>query len=857
MFAKRFSPAGALCVLILLATACSDDASPCPAGSTLCGDLCVNTRTDQQNCGACGTACDPGFVCDGAGTCALSCQAGLTACDGTCVDTQSDRASCGACGTACEDGDVCNGSGVCELSCQAGLVECDGKCIDPDTDGAFCGAAGDCEGDNTGETCGAGAVCNGAGVCEVSCLPGFVECGGGCVDPDTSRAFCGASSDCQGENAGTSCGDGFICSNGTCELSCQEGLVECGGKCIDPDTDRTFCGASGDCQDENAGMACEAGEVCNGSGQCELSCQAGLVECNGKCIDPKTDEAYCGAGADCSVDPGEACQAGQICDGTGQCAVTCELGFVECNGSCINPETDRTYCGAMADCEDANAGTTCQDGEICDGTGQCALSCQDGLVDCGGTCINPETDRLFCGAGPDCSADPGLVCGSGEICNAGACELSCQAGLVKCNGTCTDPMTDRTFCGAGPDCEIDPGETCADGFICDGAGVCALSCQAGLTECNGTCTDTRFDPNNCGGCGVACGDTQACAESSCQDLDFTSVVYVHNDVSPGSVSAFAVAPDGSLSSISGSPFATGGDSGFSHHPDGVVVCGTFLYAVNTQSSTIAGFEILPDGDLSSLAGSPFPSLGTTVSLACNESATFLYQSNFSDQVRRFSIDAAGALAVLGDTTVATSSLGMTYDFNFDRLFLANWASNLSSFNVDTSTGDLTPATGTPYAFGTRNHSAVVSPDGRFLAAEGTQQVHVLAVAADGSLSPVPGSPFADPANCETVGLAWSPSGNLLVAGHRNGCTPAGRISVYVVDTSTGVLTPAAESPVDTSGGQAVAVGFSPGGKYLYVGHRTGDVIDAFEVSADGGLTPVPGSPFANDVAGAQSWLTVR
>jgi hypothetical protein len=36
--------------------------------------------------------------------------------------------------------------------------------------------------------------------------------------------------------------------------------------------------------------------------------------------------------------------------------------------------------------------------------------------------------------------------------------------------------------------------------VCNGAGVCELSCQDELTECNGECVDTDHDPNNCGGC---------------------------------------------------------------------------------------------------------------------------------------------------------------------------------------------------------------------------------------------------------------------------------------------------------------------------------------------------------------------
>ena len=150
--------------------------------------------------------------------------------------------------------------------------------------------------------CSAGEVCDGSGVCALACQPGMIACNGKCIDPDTDRGYCGATADCEAANAGTACTDGYVCNGaGTCELSCQAGLLACGGTCIDPHTDRAYCGAAGDCQGANAGTACDDGFVCNGAGTCELSCQAGLLACGGTCIDSRIRiRAYCGASDDCS-----------------------------------------------------------------------------------------------------------------------------------------------------------------------------------------------------------------------------------------------------------------------------------------------------------------------------------------------------------------------------------------------------------------------------------------------------------------------------------------------------------------------------------------------------------------------------
>jgi hypothetical protein len=165
-------------------------------------------------------------------------------------------------------------------------------------------------------------------------------------------------------------------------------------------------------------------------------------------------------------------------------AAACPSGFTECGSDCVNTDVDRNHCGT---CDNP-----CDPGEICDGAGNCALSCQAGFVVCDSICIDPLTDRQHCGAGADCATEPGEACDPGEICDgAGNCAGSCQAGLVECGGTCIDPLTNRQYCGAGADCTADPGEACDPGEICDGAGNCALSCQAGLVDCGGTCLRRR------------------------------------------------------------------------------------------------------------------------------------------------------------------------------------------------------------------------------------------------------------------------------------------------------------------------------------------------------------------------------
>ena len=371
-------------------------------------------------------------------------------------------------------------------NCPTGMKWC-GACVDPDVDLANCG---DC-----GKKCAPGEVCDGTGKCAVTCQVGMIPCTGKCVDPKKDSQYCGAGPDCA-TNPGATCPAGSICDgSGKCAISCQADLVNCEGKCTNPKTDQAHCGAGADCT-AVPGQACAAGEVCNGAGVCELSCQVGLTNCGGKCIDPNTDFAHCGAGADCTAVPGQACAAGEVCNGAGVCELSCQVGLINCGGKCIDPNTDLAHCGAGADCT-AVPGQTCNPGEVCH-TGVCELSCQVGLTNCGGKCIDPNTDLAHCGAGADCAATAGEACDPGEICSLGVCVLACQAGLVDCGGKCVDPKTDLAHCGAGTDCIATPGVVCNPGEICDGSGVCTLSCQAGLVNCFGKCVDPKTDLAHCG-----------------------------------------------------------------------------------------------------------------------------------------------------------------------------------------------------------------------------------------------------------------------------------------------------------------------------------------------------------------------
>lgn len=384
--------------------------SACAPGQEECAGECVTLGNNPDHCGSCGNACDADQVCSG-GKCRLDCVGGTTACDRSCVDTDLDPENCGACGEVCDAGLACS-RGSCEASCAAGLTWCDG-----------------------GE-----------------------DAPARCVDTRRDRENCG--------ECGNSCDAGYVCNAGTCSLSCPDGLVKCGDTCVDPTTSREYCGATAGCGEDgqgSAGESCDPGEVCS-AGTCALSCQAGLVECSGTCIDPERNREHCGATEGCGQDGGTAgvaCNPGEICI-AGECVVSCPGSLIVCDDTCVNPNTDRNYCGATEGCGDGagDAGEVCADGEICVG-GTCVLSCPSSLVACGGTCVDPESNPDYCGASGNCQGpNAGAACAADQACVAGVCR-----DLVTVYGYC------RKYAGAiwcGYD-DLEAGRSCTE--ICEHAGL--------------------------------------------------------------------------------------------------------------------------------------------------------------------------------------------------------------------------------------------------------------------------------------------------------------------------------------------------------------------------------------------------
>ncbi len=219
---------------------------------------------------------------------------------------------------------------------------------------------------------------------------------------------------------------------------------------------------------------------------------------------------------------------------------SCTEGLALCSGSCVDLKTDMDNCGACG--FSVPYGMICRDGQFTDPSATATTPptltlppspsltasitptptkgpCEEGQNLCSGKCKNLLADNDNCGK---CGWD----CPKGQICQSGQClppdltpvvtgtvrvnvtqVLSCSGGEIACGGTCANVFTDEKNCGV---C----GRACGDQEACVDA-RCGPACTTkGTILCGETCVNLDTDTENCGACGKACPSGLANAKGS-------------------------------------------------------------------------------------------------------------------------------------------------------------------------------------------------------------------------------------------------------------------------------------------------------------------------------------------------------
>jgi hypothetical protein len=164
-------------------------------------------------------------------------------------------------------------------------------------------------------------------------------------------------------------------------------------------------------------------------------------------------------------------------------------------------------------------------------------SCAEGLTQCGSHCVSLENDDHNCGA---C----GVVCTLGP-CVEGQCRGALGDGAADdgnpvdgpADGTNPDgPVADGSTDGAVGDGASGDGtlpdgaapDAATDGAAGDGSDGAQITCDGGLTPCDGVCVDLTSDPNNCGVCHRVCA-SQICTASNCVGTTPGDLLFIGHD----------------------------------------------------------------------------------------------------------------------------------------------------------------------------------------------------------------------------------------------------------------------------------------------------------------------------------------
>lgn len=470
----------------------SEKVKSCDDCDTVCGGLCVDFSIHRNHCGKCNNPCPAGYVCK-AGVCELNCLNNLTYCVGQsiCIDLQTNEQHCGACNNACVGRESCR-SGVCV--CPDGWMACNGAgasriCVDAQTSRQNCGACN--------KTCLEGQVCQ-SGVCRCSkgwelckepgksslcvftqtnnkhcgrcnqacqngnvCQSGVCQCpknwpvckepgkSSGCVDIQTNKQHCGA--------CNKTCPDNHVCFDGACS-ACPKGEIMCNGSCVNTQTDRSNCGGCGKicisdqkCQfgvcvcpprHKLCGQSCvEVGFVDSDCYDCGYNCFGSMRCSNYRCW-CRGFEKFCWYGCEFDTSCRTCCAKGRYCQNE-RCVCWPYLP-TECNGDCVDLETDGKNCG--------KCGNVCKGGKVCKSK---VCKCPPNFVDCNGTCVDINKNCGRCGN----------VCKGETTCISNVC--SCPKGYTNCNGKCVVTDANDLHCGS---CS----RVCQAGTYCIG-GVCSTA----------------------------------------------------------------------------------------------------------------------------------------------------------------------------------------------------------------------------------------------------------------------------------------------------------------------------------------------------------------------------------------------
>lgn len=290
------------------------------------------------------------------------------------------------------------------------------------------------------------------------------------------------------------------------------------------------------------------------------------------------------------------------------------------------------------------------------------------------------------------------------------------------------------------------------------------------------------------------------------------------------------------------PLNSGGGGG----GGGGTSTGNYLYVGNLGTSplSVAGFSISSTGTLTAISGSPWAVELAPTALAVTPNNSYLYVGSAAGGIYVYTIGTNGAIAIANNgspvaTGVAPSVLRVDPT---GKYLLAGGAlvGTVAVFQIG-SGGSLTAISS---SFVTLNatlpvNDMQITPGGGLVFVScGTAGIYTLSLnTSSGALAQVKGVLSPKQSSDAVYGMAVTPSGSFLLAAE----TGIGAVRVFAIG-SDGSLSEVSGSPVAVATGP-YGVLVDSSGSYAYVTSRPSGTVSGFLLSNTGALTPITGSPF--------------
>jgi 6-phosphogluconolactonase len=341
----------------------------------------------------------------------------------------------------------------------------------------------------------------------------------------------------------------------------------------------------------------------------------------------------------------------------------------------------------------------------------------------------------------------------------------------------------------------------------------------------------------------------------------------------------AVVTAGVMIAAGGAAANGGGPGGFPGFGGSRVVGQVYVNDNTTGTNTVAGFNRHADGTLTAIPGSPFAvgGAGTGAGIASQGALQLSADGRYllavdagSSQISVARILPGGSLQLVGDSPVSSNGANPVSIAVHDSLvYVANQGTptstgetNYTGFTLDPFGGlHALPGSTVTLADASKPGDVLFNGNGtRLVGTEiGASLIDSFTVGFFGHLTPAPGSPFSAQAFVPAQGFGQlgsefsptNPTQLFISDAHTAAGGPAPGIVSSLSDGWNGALTPIGGSPVANDGQASCWVEISRDGRYLFTVNTASSTISSYSIAFNGALTFLESTPIKGAALGAE------